>query len=110
MTRKSNYQNYQKLSYWIAGSLVFSTLMVVIVTIWGIYFDNWLNERGYHEKFEELIRNQERFNAPPFCIIPSVTTSFCFQYYILQVISSLKDPETVKEGETATEIKRKSAH
>jgi hypothetical protein len=51
-----------------------------------------------------------KFNAPPFCIIPSVTTSFTFQFYILQVVATLKDPAKLRQGETMIEARSRAAH
>lgn len=47
MTRRSNYQNYQKLSYMIAGSIVFSFLMCLTIPIWGIWIKDWANDPEY---------------------------------------------------------------
>jgi hypothetical protein len=52
MTKKSNYQNYQKLSYFIAGSIVFSFLMFIAIPIWGIY-SGWENDPDYQKEHDK---------------------------------------------------------
>jgi hypothetical protein len=86
---KQNYQNYQNLSYLIIIGLIYTFFMVGVISYIAIH-QNWLAEPAFKIKNASISNDIENFPAPPFCVMPSLTITFCFQYYLLQIVSTMK--------------------
>lgn len=74
----------------MVGALIYTVVMCIGISIWAIYFNDWANDQEYINSVEKKLKDIDGFAAPPFCIIPTLTISFGFQYYFLQVIHTLK--------------------
>lgn len=77
--------------------MVFSWVMAFGISIFGLTKGDWMNDKAYIAGNDEILRQQNEFQAPPYCIIPTVTIGFCFQYYFLQVISTIERPNLTDE-------------
>lgn len=52
---RSNYQNYKNLSYLIGLTLIYSIIMVLMISIYGIYFARWQSDAEYIRRSKQMI-------------------------------------------------------
>ena len=96
ISRRTNFQNYQKFAFLIFGRYLFAGLMTMACTFIGIHAD-WKkemfdeDERKYHVSEEK--DKLPSFTSPAGCMINAITCGFQTNIFLLQVITSLKDPE-----------------
>lgn len=80
--------------------------MVIGISLYAIYYDDWINDEDYRKHNEAIQKKIDTFAAPPFCIIPKISTSFCFQFYFLQIITTMRRQSNTQgrtESNTNTE-------
>ena len=80
---QQNYQNYKYLSWFIYCGLIYAMIMCLGVALFAIYVFDWQTDPNYKLANKQIRDDIERFTIPPFCIIPALTISFCFQFYFL---------------------------
>lgn len=70
--------------------MIISLLFVICISIYAITIAEWQNNPEYIARNREQTRAIQQFEAPPYCIIPGLCIAFCFQFYFLQVVHTLK--------------------
>jgi len=76
MSLKQNYQNYKYLSYIIATSIIVAIVVCIALSIYGMTIGDWNNDFIIED--DRIKKKNDDFSPPPYCIIPSITSVFCF--------------------------------
>ena len=97
-TRKMNFQSFKCLSYVINIANLLLILMIGVVTLYGVFIADWPNDSDYKKGTIMLRQKYKNFLPPEFCIVSSLSTGFCFQYFFFQVLTTMNQPKLDEES------------
>jgi hypothetical protein len=72
------------------------------ISVYAVTWGNWMEDPDFQASNEMINKEIREFSAPPFCVFPKITTSFCFQFYFLQIVSTMKPNSNSSNSEAKT--------
>ena len=84
-------------------SITIALCAAFFISVYGMTIGNWINDPDFIQGQTILLNDLDKFQAPPYCIISTLMTAFTFQFYFLQVVATIEEPDVGEEHKKVLE-------